>query len=141
MNSMIPISLSLKESGAVALAEAAECLGTADNPDVFLSALGENHRLWRTLVDVARRNGWSIFDHRTSDFILSMVWNSGCGIADSHVEAMIDINRNVSRCMIADGDIDRTRQRALLAWRESTRGESTPLATWLINQIEIKAQH
>ena len=140
MNAVIPVSLSLKETSAVALVEAAVCLNGASNIDDFISALDKNHRLWRTLIEFSRRNGWDHIDRRTGEFVMATLHKCGCGVIDSDIEALVSINNGISQ-RLADGrEVERIRRRAQLAWRDSGVSEAIPLEAWLIDRIEAKAQ-
>ncbi|MBI5162384.1 MAG: DUF2934 domain-containing protein [Magnetospirillum sp.] len=138
MSVAIPVRLTLAESGAVALAEAARRLNNADNTSKFLSALDDNHRLWMTLAEVARTAAWAVPDRRLAHYVMATSCKAGCGVHDGDVEALIDINRDVSARLVRGRSIDSIRRRAELAWRESGRTGAT-LERWLIQEIARKA--
>lgn len=129
--------LSLAESGAVALAEAASDLDNADDPVLFLRALERNRRLWQALKDVAERENWGIPNRRLADYALSTARKMGRGVNDEHVSALIDINRRVS-VELAGGDVERIRQRAYFIWLESGRPQGQDLEHWLMAEIETR---
>ena len=139
MNAATSVSLSLKETSAVALVEAAENLNEAASIGAFVSALDQNHRLWRRLMEVADRYGWGSVDRRHSDFVLSQLGKCGLNIRDSDVEALVTINRDISRRLASRRDIKSIRDLALSAWHDSGLSDEVPLGAWLIDHIDRKS--
>lgn len=133
-NSDIP-DLSLEETGALALAEAASELDRADDPVRFLQALERNRKVWQSLRDVAERENWHIPNRRIADYALATARKMGRGVNDDHVNALIDINRRVS-AELAGGDLERIRQRAYFIWQEAGRPQGQDLEHWLMAEIE-----
>lgn len=96
-------SLSLEERGARALEAAADKLDDARNAKDFRIALEHNYRLWRTLRVIAQRQCWTTPNSRMADYAMSTTGSLGCGIDDDHVFALVNLNRRVSRALVADG--------------------------------------
>lgn len=139
MGNNIPVRLSLQESSAIALAEAADDLANARDAGSFLAALETNHRLWRTLAEVAHRHRWEALDRRLADFVTATTAKAGRGVPDEHLETLIGINREVSAKLAHDAQS--ARRRALLAWQEKGKPLGLKLESWLIAEIERKAQY
>ncbi len=139
MKALIPVGLSQMEGSAIALNEAAESLNEAANIGAFVSALDQNHRLWRRLMEVADRYGWGSVDRRHSDFVLSRLNKCGLNIRDSDVEALVAINRDISRRLASGRDIKSIRALALSVWRDSGLSDEVPLGAWLIDHIDRKS--
>jgi hypothetical protein len=139
MKTLIPVGLSPIEGSVVALNEAAENLNEAANIGAFVSALDQNHRLWRRLMEVADRCGWGSVDRRHSDFVLSRLGQSGLNIRDSDIEALVAINRDISRRLASGRDIMSIRELALSAWHDSGLSDEVPLGAWLIDHIGHKS--
>lgn len=131
--------LTLAETGALALADAATELDHADNTGKFLSALERNRKVWQTIKDVALRQNWRIPDPQLADYALSTARKMGHGVNDAQVNALIDINRRVS-AELAGGCIDRIRERAYFIWENNGHPEGQDLEHWLIAEIEMKGQ-
>ncbi|HSV28303.1 MAG TPA: DUF2934 domain-containing protein, partial [Candidatus Omnitrophota bacterium] len=98
-------SLSLAESGALALADAASALDRADDPTTFLRALEHNRRVWQTIREVADRHQWLVPRREQSDYALTTAGKMGKGVNDDHVLALIDIGRRVSAELAPGGDL------------------------------------
>ncbi|MGE5504906.1 MAG: flagellar biosynthesis regulator FlaF [Actinomycetota bacterium] len=133
------MKLSLAESGAVALEDAADELNAASDSHEFLSALDFNHRLWLALTEIARDQGWTWPDRRQADFVVNITCRAGRGVRDDDVEALISINRELSRTLAAGRDLDGIRRRVVLAWRERGSGYGIPLDAWLLAEMRRKA--
>jgi hypothetical protein len=135
----IPVKLSLAESGAVALEDAADDLNSADDSTKFLSALDYNHRLWLALTEIARDQGWSWPDRRLADYVVKITCQAGRGVHDDDIEALININRETSRLLAAGRDLGNIRRRVQLAWRERGSHYGVPLDAWLLTEMRRKA--
>ena len=133
--SSIPVRLTLAESCAVALLEAAADLDRADDSDKFLSALDRNHRLWISLVDIAARNGWDVPSQRLGDFVINSARRAGAGIRDEHVEVLIGINRETSSKLTSGRDLSTIRTRAELAWAERGGPNGMTMVGWLMTKM------
>ncbi len=136
----IPVRLSLAESSAVALMEAADDLAGADRAEKFVAALDTNRLLWLTLSAVAERHRWAVPAPRTTDFVMTTTRHAGRGLTDQHVETLIAVNREASRGLVGGRDLDPIRSRAVLAWHESGEQYGLPLGRWLIAEIDRKAR-
>lgn len=134
----IPVRLTLAESGAVALDDAARDLDAACDADTFITALDRNHRLWLALGDVASRQGWGVPDHRLADFVVAVSERAGCGVRDQDVETLIGINRDLAKHLVSGHDVEAIRRRVRLAWEEAGP-QGQPFATWLINELRRRA--
>ncbi len=137
----IPVRLSLAELSAAALTEAAANLATASDRETFITALDNNHHLWRTLIGVAHQQSWTSPDPRQAEFVMGVSRKCGVGVCDDHVEALIGINHRVSSQLAAGTDLCRITSRATLAWRESELTETMPFHHWLVEEILRKARH
>ena len=137
----IPLRLALNELSAAALAEAAANLSTAADHQAFITALEDNHHLWRTLVGVAHQQSWAAPDTRQAEFVMAISRKCGLGVCDDHIEALIGINYRVSNQLIGGADLERISHRALLAWRESGLTGTVPFHHWLMTEILRKARH
>ena len=134
----LPAGLTLEENSAVALTTAAAKLDAAHDADQFAAALDYNHRLWVLLREIAERELWTALTGRLSDFVVATSHKAGSGVSDDHVEALIDINRDASASLIADGDLSAIRRRAVLAWQEG--GWPQSLERWLLGEIHREAR-
>ncbi len=128
--------LSLAESGALALADAAAELDRADNPAKFIRALERNRRVWESLRDIAARQHWRVPNRQQADYALATAGKMG-RVNDDHVHALIDINRRVSAELAGGGDIDRIRDRAYYIWVENGRPHGQDLDHWLLAELEF----
>ena len=137
----IPVRLALNELSAAALAEAAANLATASDHQTFITALEDNHHLWRTLVGVAHQQSWTAPDARQAEFVMTVSRKCGLGVCDNDVEALIGINYRVSSHLIGGADLGRISHRANLAWHETGLSETVPFHHWLMNEILRKARH
>jgi hypothetical protein len=126
--------LTLAETGALALADAATQLDQADNTGTFLHALERNRKVWQTIKDVALAP-----NQQLADYALSTAGKMGHGVNDAQVNALIDINRRVS-AQLAGGDIGHIRERAYFIWENSGRPNGQDLEHWLIAEIEMKGK-
>ena len=136
----IPVRLSLEESTAAALLEAAEELSAARDAEHFIQALDTNHRVWMTLNDIATRNSWKLLDRRLAEYAVTTSKKAGCGVRDDDVETLIGINRNVSARLTGGHDLAAIQRRAMLAWQENGRPRGMTLKRWLIAEMERKAR-
>lgn len=131
-----PVTLSLEEACAAALAEAARRLGADTDAQSFVEALSHNHLLWRALTMAARHNGWDVGDPRTVGFVMDTLRKCGFGVVDSDIEGLIAINLGVADRLLAGRPLDRVVERAHHAWRQAER--PITLEDWLLQQIEYK---
>ncbi|MBC7908775.1 MAG: DUF2934 domain-containing protein [Rhodospirillaceae bacterium] len=131
------MSLTLAETGALALADAATDLDQADDTRKFLGALERNRKVWQTLKDVALRQNWRVPNAQLADYALNTAGRMGHGVNDAQVSALIDINRRVS-AELAGGCIDHIRERAYFIWENSGRPQGQDLEHWLIAEIQMK---
>lgn len=131
--------LTLAESGALALAEAAAELDRAENTRQFLDALEHNRKVWQAIKDVAERQNWRVPNARLADYALSTARKRGRGVNDDQVNTLIDINRRVS-AELAGGDIDQIRERAYYIWENRGRPQGQALDHWLIAEMEMKGR-
>ncbi|HLO78632.1 MAG TPA: DUF2934 domain-containing protein [Magnetospirillum sp.] len=132
---MQPDRLSLTESGALALADAATQLDHADDTEKFLLALERNHKVWQAIKLLAKRHGWNVPTPLLADFALATAQKMGRGVNDHQLSTLIDINRRISR-ELAGGNIDAIRQRAYYIWEERGRPQGHDLEHWLIAEME-----
>lgn len=135
----IPVRLSIEESSAIALKEAADDLAKARDDDACLTALKANHRLWLTLADIARRHRWAALDRRFADYVTATTANMGMAVPN-HLEMLIGINREVS-AKLTPRNAESVRRRALLAWKEHGKPYGLNLDVWLIGEIQRKARY
>ncbi|HTH15432.1 MAG TPA: DUF2934 domain-containing protein [Magnetospirillum sp.] len=140
MKAAVHNHLTLAESGALALADAAQSLDAADDTGTFLRALERNRKVWLTLKKVAERNNWLVPDSRLADYALSTAGTMGRGVADARLTTLIDINRRVS-AELAGGDIERIRERAYYIWESRGRPMNQDLEHWLIAEMEAGHHH
>lgn len=133
----IPVRLSIEESSAIALKEAADELANARDTGAFLAALDNNHRLWQTLADLSSRRKWQALDSRLADFVTATSAKAGRGVPDEHLETLIGINRDVAAKLARDGES--AYRRAVLAWQEYGKPRGLRLHVWLISEIRRKA--
>lgn len=137
----LPSELSLAESGALALAEAARDLDSASNAAGFLRALERNQRVWKAIKDLAARENWPAPNARLADYALSTARKmGGRGVNDEHVEALIDINRRVSAELARGDDIDHIRSRAYFIWESAGRPQGQDLEHWLLAEMELRGR-
>ncbi|MGE5546007.1 MAG: DUF2934 domain-containing protein [Solirubrobacterales bacterium] len=134
--------LSLAESGALALAEVAEELDSADDTGKFLKALERNRRVWQALKEVAARQHWLTPDRALAEYAVQTSRSTGHGVHDDHVHALIDINRRVSAQLAGGDDIEQIRRRAYFLWEARGRPQGQDLDHWLMAELETRAgQH
>lgn len=136
----IPVRLTLAESTAAALAEAADDLSAATDADRFVAALDINHRLWLTLVQIAAAQDWHHLNRHLADFVVSASRTAGRGLSDERLETLVEINREVSKRLTSGRPLPAIRQRAKLAWQERGRPYGLPLDRWLIAEMERQAR-
>lgn len=127
--------LTLTESGALALDQAAAQLDSADEPAKFLRALERNQKVWQAIKDLAERHNWRVPNAQMADYALSTARKMGRGVTDDQLTALIDINRRVS-AELAGGDIEHIRQRAYFIWEDRGRPHGQDLEHWLIAEME-----
>ncbi|MCR6632736.1 MAG: DUF2934 domain-containing protein [Magnetospirillum sp.] len=130
--------LTLAESGALALADAATQLDNADDAGKFLRALERNRKVWQTIKDLAERHNWRVPNARLADYALSTARKMGRGVDDEQLNTLIDINRRVS-AELAGGNIDQIRERAYFLWENQGRPDGKDLDHWLIAEMESVA--
>lgn len=128
--------LTLSESSALALAEAAIDLDTADNAERFVSALETNRRVWQTIRDLAEHYAWQVPDRTLADFAIETSRSAG-RIDDQRVSALIDLNRRVSAELARGDDLARIRERAYFLWESRGRPQGQDLEHWLLAEMEI----
>lgn len=128
--------LSLAESGALALDNAAAQLDNAGNAASFLKALERNRVVWLTVQAMAMRQNWQVPDRRLAEYALATTRRMGLGVNDDHVHALIDINRQVS-AELAGGDLQHIRERAYFIWEELGRPHGQDLDHWLTAEFEL----
>jgi Protein of unknown function (DUF2934) len=126
-------NLSLAESGALMLDDAATALDGAKDSTAFLQALERNREVWRTLKDVAEQGHWSVPDRRQTEFALGTA--TRVGVSDGDVSALVDINRSVSAAL-AGGDIDGIRERAYFIWESRGRPHGQAMDHWLLAEMQ-----
>lgn len=129
-------SLSLAESGALALADAAADLDNAGDAETFLRALERNRQVWQTVRTLAERQNWQVPAPRLAAYALATTCRMGLGVSDAHVHALIAINRRVS-AELAGGDIARIRERAYFIWEGLGRPRGHDLDHWLMAEFEM----
>jgi hypothetical protein len=139
-NVAIPVRLTLPESSAVALTKAADDMADARDNDHFLAALNANHRLWRSLTEIAQAKNWSFPDRRVTDFVMNTTTKAGRKTSDDQIETLISINRDTAARLAAGQDMELVQRRAELAWRERGRPYGVKLDHWLITEMERKAR-
>lgn len=130
-----PNRLTLAESGALALDDAAAQLDNADDSGKFLRALERNRKVWQTIKDVAERHHWRVPTAGLADYALTTSRKMGRGVDDNQLSTLIDINRRVS-AELAGGDLDHIRQRAYFIWEDCGRPHGQDLDHWLIAEME-----
>ena len=136
----IPVRLTLTESTAAALAEAADDLCAACDADRFVAALDMNHRLWLTLAQIATAKDWQDPNRHLAEFVVSASRTAGRGLSDERLETLVEINREVSQRLTRGRSLAPIRQRAKLAWQERGRPYGVPLERWLIAEMERQAR-
>ena len=130
-----PCPLTLAESGALALADAAAQLDSADEPAKFLRALEHNRKVWQTIKALAERHNWRTPSPRMADYALNTARKMGLGVADDQLTTLVDIGHRVSR-ELAGGDITIIRERAYFIWESRGRPHGQDLEHWLMAEME-----
>jgi hypothetical protein len=125
--------LTLAESGALALAEAATRLDEAVDAEAFVSALETNRRVWQAVRALAEHRDWQVPSRRQSDYALGA---ADLG-RDDQVAALIDINRLVAAELAGGHDLERIRERAYFIWESRGRPQGQDLDHWLIAEMEL----
>lgn len=144
MASSLSGKLSVAETGALALADAARDLDHADNAQKFLGALERNRRIWQSIAHIAAARSWTVPTKRTVNYALKTTGQaSGPTVGrigrDDHIHALIDINRQVSKALAEGGDIEHIRTRAHAIWETRGRPLGEDLDHWLIAEMEVTA--
>jgi len=137
--SSTPSDLSLAESGALALEDAAAALDLAVDPAAFLQALEHNRRVWNAISDIAQRQRWSVPDRRQTQFALGA--SNKAGVSDEDVHALVSINRQVSAALANGGNIDHIRERAYFIWESRGRPQGQELECWVLAEMEMDGQN
>jgi hypothetical protein len=137
--SSTPSDLSLAESGALALEDAAAALDMAVDPAAFLQALEHNRRVWNAISDIAQRQRWSVPDRRQTQFALGASNKAG-GVSDTDVHALVNINRQVSQALANGCDLDKIRERAYFIWESRGRPQGQDIDCWVLAEMEMR-QH
>lgn len=127
--------LSLAESGALALDEAAAALDGAIDSATFLDALARNRRVWRAIKDIAHRERWNVPSVRQTAFALGTTAKSA--VSDGDVHALVAVNRRVSSAL-AGGGLEAIRQRAYFLWERSGHPQGQALDFWLLAEMEAR---
>lgn len=135
MKSAVRNDLTLAESGALALAEAARQLDAADDAGAFLQALERNRKVWQALKALAQRCNWPVPSAGMAEYALSTAASGGRGVPDDQLSTLIDMNRRIS-AELAGGDIERIRERAYYIWENRGRPHGQDLEHWLIAEME-----
>lgn len=128
--------LTLAETGALALDEAAKELDRASDTAAFLKALERNQRVWRTLAQIAISRAWQCPNERQMAYALSSDRN---GASDERVNTLIDINREVSDILAHGDDITRIRERAYAIWEDRGKPHGQDLEHWLLAEMELSS--
>lgn len=131
-------SLSLTETGALILDDAAAAIDTAEDSAAFLRALEHNRQVWKTLKDISQCQSWSVPDRRQTEFALGATTRTG-KISDHDIDTLIDINRSVSAAL-AGGDIDRIRVRAYYIWESQSHPQGHDMDHWLLAEMQLAAR-
>lgn len=134
--------LSLAETGALVLADAARDLDHADDAQKFLGALDRNRRIWKSIGRLAASRSWSVPDHRMVAYALRTTGQASGPTPgqighDDHIHALIDINRRVSKALAAGGDIERIRERAHAIWEGRGRPHGEDMDHWLLAEMDV----
>ncbi|BAE50161.1 hypothetical protein amb1357 [Paramagnetospirillum magneticum AMB-1] len=138
MASLNPEKLTLAETGALALDEAAQELDRACDTASFLKALERNQRVWRTLAHIAAARAWQFPSQRQVAYALSTD-EHGNGANDERVNTLIDINREVSDILAHGDDMTRLRERAYAIWEARGRPHGQDLEHWLLAEMELSS--
>ena len=129
-------SLSLRETGALILNDAATAIDMAEDSAAFLRALEHNRQVWNTLKDISECQSWGIPDRRQTEFALGATMRSG--ISDHDIDTLLDINRSVSAAL-ADGSIDLIRLRAYYIWENQGHPQGQDMDHWLLAEMQLAA--
>ena len=130
--------LTLAETGALALDEAAQELDKAFDTASFLKALERNQRVWRTLAQIALSRAWQFPNERQVAFALSTDSQGGKN-NDDRINTLIDINREVSDILARGDDIARIRERAYSIWESRGRPQGQDMEYWLLAEMELSS--
>ncbi|OAN50439.1 hypothetical protein A6A04_18335 [Paramagnetospirillum marisnigri] len=140
MSIRVQNDLTLAETGALALDEAARKLDHAADAAAFLEAVRQNQRVWQSIGHLAATRSWRVPNRGMVAYALKTTDEaSGKGGRDDRIHALIDINRQVSAVLAGDGGLDALRQRAQRLWEERGRPFGAPLEQWLLLEIESSA--
>lgn len=138
MASLNPERLTLAETGALALDEAARELDKASDTASFLKALERNQRVWRTLAHIAMARAWPFPNERQVVYALSTNGQGNSG-SDERINTLIDINREVSEILAHGDDIARIRERAHAIWESRGHPQGQDLEHWLLAEMEVSS--
>lgn len=133
--------LSLAESGALVLDDAAAELDRADNPAKFLRAMERNRRVWQALLDLADRQQWRMPSRHLADYALATAGKMGHGVNDDHVHTLIDINRQIAAELAAGCSLEHIRERAYFIWENRGRPQGQDLDHWILAEMETLGRH
>lgn len=134
MDSALRHRLTAAENGALALDDAAAQLDRASDPTTFMQALERNRKVWQTIKELSKQHDWRV-PTRLAEYALNTCGKMGIGVADEHLHALIDINRQLS-AKLAGGDIQSIRERAYFIWESRGRPHGQDLEHWLIAELE-----
>ncbi|RAU22266.1 hypothetical protein CU669_09075 [Paramagnetospirillum kuznetsovii] len=131
-------TLSLAETGALALEDAARDLDRAADAPTFLGALERNRRVWRSIGHLAAMRSWQVPNRRMVAYAMKTTCQaSGRGGRDDQILALIDINRQVSAALAEGSDIEAIRSRAHAIWEDRGRPFGNDMDHWLLEEMEV----
>lgn len=127
--------LSPAESGALVLSDAARDLDGAQDAPSFLRALERNRQIWQALAETHYRG----LDRRLTDYAVATTRTMGnAGLNDDRVNALIEINRQVSAHLAEGVDIEQIRERAYFIWENTGHPHGQNIDHWLLAEMEAQ---
>ncbi|CAA7622091.1 conserved hypothetical protein [Candidatus Terasakiella magnetica] len=128
---------SITEASAVALFAVAAELDCAEDAATFTGALDINRQVWQTLARLAEDLDWSFPDRATINRALRTSGQARMRGNDHLVQALIDINRQVSQELAMGSNLDGLHKQAVSMWQDT----GLRLDQWLANEISRGVRH
>lgn len=133
-------TLTIAETGALALDCAAHDLDCADDAQKFLGALDRNRRVWESIGQLAAARSWRLPNrHMVAYAIKTTSQTTAQSGRDDRIHALIDINRQVAMELAGGKDMESLRQRARTVWEGRGRPFGNDIEHWLLAEMDVQS--